>query len=161
MTILWQQLHLTHCAGSVGNFSQDSCFHHLPGQCLQIWSICYSVCWRGAQAPKPAPPARTGSSDIESLLQSLLLGTLPRRQRTQLGPMRRDWATVVCLSYDKVGHGATPVSGLERGIPVYMLPGWKVEKVGGGYIMISPHVAAERRRAGNDDLCHLHHVTTA
>ena len=30
----------------------------------------------GAQAPKPALPAKTGSSDIESLLQSLLLGTL-------------------------------------------------------------------------------------
>ena len=24
----------------------------------------------------------------------------------------------------------------------YMLPGWKAEKVGGGYVMISPHVAA-------------------
>ena len=30
-------------------------------------------------------------------------------------------------------------------------PGWKVEKVGGGYVMISPRVAAERHQAGNDD----------
>ena len=31
------------------------------------------------------------------------------------------------------------------------LPGWKAEKVGGGYVMISPRMAVERHQAGNDD----------
>ena len=33
----------------------------------------------------------------------------------------------------------------------YMLPGWSAEKVGANYMMISPRVAAERLRAGNND----------
>ena len=32
-----------------------------------------------------------------------------------------------------------------------MLPGWKAEKEGGSYVMISPRLAAEHRRAGNGD----------
>ena len=58
----------------------------------------------GAQAPKPAPPANTGSSDIEFLLQSLLPRTrasAARTQRTQMGPMKRDWAMEVCFSCGK------------------------------------------------------------
>ena len=39
------------------------------------------------------------------------------------------------------------VSLVENG----MLPGWKAEKIQGGYIMISPRVVAERRRAENGD----------
>ena len=33
----------------------------------------------------------------------------------------------------------------------YMLLGWSAEKVGDHYVMISPHVAAERLRSGNGD----------
>ena len=33
----------------------------------------------------------------------------------------------------------------------FMLPGWRAEKVGGSYVMISPRVAVERRRAENLD----------
>ena len=91
----------------------------------------------GAQAPKPAPPAKTGGFDIESLLQSLLPGTLASVARTQPGPMRRDWAIVVCFSCGNAGHGPTQCPDLNEAFP-FMLPGWKSEKVGGSYIMISP-----------------------
>ena len=60
-----------------------------------------------AQAPRPTPPAQTGHSDIESLLRSLLPGTLASAARVQPGPMRRKWNTVVCFSCGKASHGAT------------------------------------------------------
>ena len=96
-------------------------------QLLQHWLV-------GAQAPKPAPPAKTGSSDIESLLQRLLPGTL-------------DWATVVCFSCGKAGHGATRCPDLNKAFP-FMLPGWKADKVGGSYVMISP--TWQRSAAGRE-----------
>ena len=92
-----------------------------------------------AQAPQTAPPAQTGYSDIESLLQRLLPGTLPPTARTQPGPMQRNWSTLVC---GKAGHGATRCPNLDEAFP-FMLPGWRAEKVGGNYVMISPQVAAE------------------
>ena len=64
--------------------------------------------------------------------------------------MGRDWATVVCFLCGKAGHGATRCPDLIEAFP-FMLPGWKADKVGGGYVMISPRVAAECRQAGNGD----------
>ena len=52
----------------------------------------------GAQAPKPVPLAKTGITNSEILLQGLLPGIPASAARTQPGPMRRDWATVVCAS---------------------------------------------------------------
>ena len=101
-------------------------------------------------AQKPAPAATTGSSDIESLLQSLLPGNLASATRLRPGPMRRDWATVVCFSCGKAGHSATQCPDLNEAF-LFMLPGWKAEKVGGGYVLISPRVAAEHHWAGNGD----------
>ena len=80
--------------------------------------------------------AKTGSSDIKSLLQSLLPRTLASMARMQPGPMQRDWSTVVC-SCSKAGHGVTRCPDLNEAF-LFMLPGWKAEKVGGGYVMISP-----------------------
>ena len=35
---------------------------------------------------------------------------------------------------------------------LFMLPGWRAESTLGGFIMILPHVAAERRQTENGDL---------
>ena len=104
----------------------------------------------GTQVRKPTPAVATGSSDIKTLLQSLLPGNLAPATQPQMGPMRRDWTMVVCFSCGKAGHSATQCPDLNETFP-FMLPGWKAEKVGGGYVMISPHVTVERRWAGNDD----------
>ena len=77
------------------------------------------------------------------------MGPAPASQ-TQPGPVRRDWATVVCFSCGKPGHGVTRCPALNEAFP-FMLPGWKAEKVGRGYVMISPRVAVERRRAEKGD----------
>ena len=104
--------------------------------------------------PKPVPsvwgqllqrlltPSQTGHSDIESLLQMLLPGTVAPTAQMQPGSMRRNWTTVVCFSCGKAGHGATRCPDLNEAFPL-MLPGWRTEKVGGNYVMISPRVAAE------------------
>ena len=81
------------------------------------------------QAPKP------GITDLETLPQSLPPGIL---------------ATIVCVSCGKAGHGVGRCPKLNETFP-FMLPGWSAEKVGDSHVMISPRVAAERRRAGNAD----------
>ena len=58
----------------------------------------------GAQTRKPAPAATIGS-----LLQSLLPGNLALATQLRLGPMQRDWTTVVYFSFGKAGHSATGV----------------------------------------------------
>ena len=60
------------------------------------------------------------------------------------GPRASGLATVVCFSCGKPGHGATWCPALNEAFP-FWLPGWKAEKVGHGYVMISSCVAAERR----------------
>ena len=104
----------------------------------------------GTQVRKPTPGVATGSSDIETLLQSLLLGNLAPATRPRSSTMQRDWTTVVCFLCGKAGHSATRCPDLNETVP-FMLLGWKAEKVGGGYVIISPRVAVKRRRAGNDD----------
>ena len=91
----------------------------------------------GAQAPKPVPPAKTWITNIEILLLSLLPGIPASAARMQPGPMRRDWATVVCFSCSKADHGANRCPELNEAFP-FMLPGWKAEKIRSGYVMISP-----------------------
>ena len=53
-------------------------------------------------------------------------------------------------SCGKAGHSVTRCPVLDKSFP-FMLPGWRAEKTPGGYIMISPRVAAERHRAENGD----------
>ena len=81
-----------------------------------------------AQAPQPAPPTQTGHSDIESLLQRLLPGTFAPTARTQPGPTRRNWTTVVCFSCGKAVHGVTRSPDLDEAFPL-ILPGSWAEKV--------------------------------
>ena len=73
----------------------------------------------------------------------------PTLLRSRPGSMRRDWTSVVCFSCGKVGHSTTRCPALDAYFP-FMLPGWKAEKEGGGYVMISPRVIAECRRGGGD-----------
>ena len=104
----------------------------------------------GAQTPQPAPPVKTLITVIKTLLQNLLPMSPSPDSRTQQGPGRWDWATVLCFSCGKTGHGATRCPVLDVSF-LFLLPGWKAEKVGSRYAMISPHVVAECRRAENGD----------
>ena len=90
-----------------------------------------------AQSRQPAPAAVTGTSGLETLQQNLLSGSLTSALRSRPGSMRRDWTSVVCFSCGKVGHSTTRCPALDAYFP-FMLPGWKAEKEGGGYVMISP-----------------------
>ena len=91
----------------------------------------------GVPAPKPTPPPKTGITDMET-------------SRVRPGPVHRDWATVVCFSSGKSGRGVGRCPKLNETFP-FMLPGWKEEKVRGSYVMVSPLVAVECRRAENGD----------
>ena len=85
--------------------------------------------------------------DVETLLQNLLPASpVPGPPST----LRRDWSSVLCFSCGKSGHGATRCPALNE-MFLFMLPEWKAERAGHGYVMISPRVAAERRRAENGD----------
>ena len=88
----------------------------------------------GAQARKPAPAVTTGSSDIESLLQSLLPGNLAPVTGTRLGPMRRDWATVVCFSCGRAGHSATRCPDLNETTRISI--GTRPQDPGGGEVQL-------------------------
>ena len=90
--------------------------------------------------PAPAPEP----AGLETLLRSLLSGQRASGQQPRQGSFRCDWNAIVCFSCGKAGHSATRC-------PVLDESGWRAEKTPGGYIMISPRVAAERRRAENGD----------
>ena len=60
---------------------------------------------------------------METLLQGLLPGISAAAPRAQLGPICRDWATVVCFSCGKAGHGVGQCPELNETFP-FMLPGW-------------------------------------
>ena len=47
-------------------------------------------------------------------------------------------------------HAATRCPALDESF-LFMLPGWRAESTPSGFIMISPRVAAERRRTENGD----------
>ena len=64
----------------------------------------------------------------------------------QPSTLHRDWSSVFCFLRGKSGHGATRCPALNETFP-FMLPGWKAERAGRGYAMISPRVAVERRWA--------------
>ena len=102
------------------------------------------------QARQPAPAAAAASTGLETLIRNLLSGNLAPVQQPRPGPIRWDWNTVVCFSCGKVGHSVTRCPTLDESFS-FMFPGWTAEKTGGGYILISPRVAAERRWAGSGD----------
>ena len=60
------------------------------------------------------------------------------------------WSDVICFSCGKAGHAATRCPDYNDSLP-FLQPGWQKEKTPGGFIMIPPRVAMDRRRAENDD----------
>ena len=101
-----------------------------------------------SQRRPPAPGIRDEPGGLEKLLQSFLSGQQISGQQSRQRPARRGWNDVVCFSCGKAGHGANRCPTLDETFP-FMLPGWKAESTPGGYLMISPHMAADRRRAEN------------
>ena len=97
------------------------------------------------QAPKP------GITDLETLLQGLFPGILAPAPLTRPGPIRRDWATIMCFSCGKAGHVVGRCPELNETFP-FMLPGWSAERMGSSYVMISPKWPrnAAGRKTGTD-----------
>ena len=99
---------------------------------------------------EPAPPTTVEPTGLETLLQTYFTG----QRSTGLGPrvrqMRRNWSDVTCFSCGKPGHSATRCPTLDVTFP-FILPGWKAEKTPTGYLMISPKMAMDRRRAENEN----------
>ena len=106
----------------------------------QQWKSCCSEWWRKHSRPVESSPAPT---ELEQMMRSFLAG-----QRQRQRPARRDWSDVVCFSCGKSGHAATRCPNLKDSFP-FMQPGWRAEKTPGGFIMIPPRVAMDRRRAEN------------
>ena len=99
------------------------------------------------QSRPPPVVSSPAPTELEQIMRSFLAGQRqrpPQRQR----PARRDWSDVICFSRGKSGHAATRCPNLNDSFP-FMQPGWREEKTPGGFIMIPPRVAMDRRRAEN------------
>ena len=120
-----------------------------------------------ALTPVAPPPVRTPEVTPLDKLTELLMSQIvksepapptpvePTGQKSPgLGPrfrqMRRNWSDVKCFSCGKPGHSATRCPTLDVTFP-FILPGWKAEKTPTGYLMISPKMAMDRRRAENEN----------
>ena len=99
---------------------------------------------------EPAPPTPAKPPGLEALLQKYFTGQQSPRQGPRFGQVRRNWSDVKCFSCGKTGHSATRCPTLDITFP-FILPGWKAEKTPTGYLMISPKMATDRRRAENEE----------
>ena len=102
------------------------------------------------QKRKPAPRVRTKSAGLEMMLRTYFAEQQPSRQQPRFRPVRRGWPEMKCFSCGKSGHGANRCPDLDESF-LFILPGWKAEKTQTGFLMISPKMATDRRRAENDD----------
>ena len=103
------------------------------------------------QSRQPAPVIPPKPVGLENLLRSYLSGHQTSGQQSRQRPIRRDCNGIMCFSCGKVGHSATRCPALDESFP-FMLPGWRGETTPGGFNMISPRVAAERRPEENGDI---------
>ena len=99
---------------------------------------------------KPVPPAPAEPTKLETMLRMYFGGKQSTSQQSRLRLVRRNWADITCFSCGKTGHSATRCPMLDVTFP-FILPGWKAEKTSTGYLMISPKMATDRRRAENED----------
>ena len=97
-----------------------------------------------------APPTPAEPPGIETLLQTYFAEQQSPRQGPRFRQVRRNWSDVKCFSCGKTGHSATRCPTLDVTFP-FILPGWKAEKTSTGYLMISPKMATDNRRAENED----------
>ena len=99
---------------------------------------------------EPAPPTPAEPTGLEALRQTYFTGQQSPRQGPRFRQVRRNWSDVKCFSCGKTGHSATRCPTLDVTFP-FILPGWKAEKTPTGYLMISPKMTTDRRRAENED----------
>ena len=92
---------------------------------------------------EPAPPT-------PPLLQTYFTEQQSPRQGPRFRQVRRNWSDVKCFSCGKTGQSVTRCPTLDVTFP-FILLGWKAEKTPTGYLMISPKMAMDRRRAENED----------
>ena len=99
---------------------------------------------------KPVPPVPAERAEVETMLRTYFAEQQSSRQQPRFRPARRGWPEMKCFSCGKTGHGANRCPTLDVTFP-FILPGWKAEKTQTGFLMISPKMATDRRRAENDD----------
>ena len=100
--------------------------------------------------PPPPPPVPVEPAGLEMMLRTYLAEQQPSRQQPRFRPARRSWPEMKCFSCGKTGHGANSCPTLDVTFP-FILSGWKAEKTQTGFLMISPKMATDCRRAENDD----------
>ena len=103
----------------------------------------------GGEAETSAGACDSGRAwGLDKLLRSVLSGQQNLGQQARQRPARRGQNNLVCFSCGKAGHGANCCPTLNELFP-FMLPGCRVESTPGGYLMISPRMAEDRRRTEN------------